>query len=297
MAKYLGGLFVFFLAIGMLALAFLTPAAGGYESGEVLPSVDPLFERRNEEGDSGAVLYGRYCSGCHGVHGDGKGPAARFLTPKPRDFTQGLYKFTSTPAGSPPLDEDLLRTITYGLHGTSMPAWRLLSMDARVSLVDYVKSFFKEWDPELTEPEIPFVENPFFMTEVDDLEDAIEKGRIVYHKDAACWGCHPAYLVAADLKKMVGHIRPDLSKAIAKVDAWGELIPPPDFRQDRLKSVRELKDLYRVIVAGVGGTAMPTWKGALTAEQFWSLTIYVDSLRPNSIVRKRIETLQKGDAR
>jgi len=64
LTKYLGGLFVFFLAVGMLALAFLTPAAGGYESRYVSSSVDPLFERRNEEGDSGAVLYGRYCSGC-----------------------------------------------------------------------------------------------------------------------------------------------------------------------------------------------------------------------------------------
>jgi hypothetical protein len=79
---------------------------------------------------------------------------------------------------------------------------------------------------------------------------------------------------------LVGFARPDLEHAIAKPDLWGESILPPDFRTDRLKSVRDLADLYHVILAGVGGTAMPTWKSALTAEQAWGLVLYVDSLRP-----------------
>jgi mono/diheme cytochrome c family protein len=38
------------------------------------------------------------------------------------------------------------------------------------------------------------------------------------------------------------------------------------------------EDLYRVIASGVGGTAMPTWKGSLPDEEIWALVHYVDSL-------------------
>jgi mono/diheme cytochrome c family protein len=36
--------------------------------------------------------------------------------------------------------------------------------------------------------------------------------------------------------------------------------------------------LVQVIAAGVGGTAMPMWAGALDTKQLWSLAHYVRSL-------------------
>ena len=33
-----------------------------------------------------------------------------------------------------------------------------------------------------------------------------------------------------------------------------------------------------MIASGVGGTAMPTWRGALPEEDLWSLVHFVDSL-------------------
>jgi mono/diheme cytochrome c family protein len=41
---------------------------------------------------------------------------------------------------------------------------------------------------------------------------------------------------------------------------------------------RQREDLYRVISAGVGGAAMPTWKGAIPEENLWALAYYVQSL-------------------
>ena len=41
---------------------------------------------------------------------------------------------------------------------------------------------------------------------------------------------------------------------------------------------RQREDLYRVIGAGIGGAAMPTWKGALPEENLWALVYYVQSL-------------------
>ena len=44
----------------------------------------------------GKQVYFRRCVGCHGEKGDGNGPSARFLNPKPRNFTSGTFKFRST---------------------------------------------------------------------------------------------------------------------------------------------------------------------------------------------------------
>jgi mono/diheme cytochrome c family protein len=41
---------------------------------------------------------------------------------------------------------------------------------------------------------------------------------------------------------------------------------------------RQREDLYRVIAAGVGGAAMPTWKGAIPEENLWALAYYVQTL-------------------
>src|SRR5262249_51568705 len=83
-----------------------------------------------------------------------------------------------------------------------------------------------------------------------------------------------------------GPARPDLDHALPKPDLWGETILPPDFRSATLKSVAELRDLYQVISAGVGGTAMPAWNGALEGPSLWALALYIDSLRPRSFVKR-----------
>jgi mono/diheme cytochrome c family protein len=292
--RWPGRLFLLLFTAVLLAFVHRGPPAPEAARAEEKRSYDPLTTRPNDEGDAGARLYRRYCGGCHGEQGDGKGPAAVFLSPRPRDFTVGLYKFTSTPAGSPPLEEDIVRSITNGLHGTSMPAWRLLPEHDRRLLARYVKAFHKEWETRSALPAVPFHENPFPLDDREQLEAAVVKGREVYHKTATCWSCHPAYMERQELETLLGGpSRPDLAVALGKPDAWGETILPPDFKSGTLKSVRGLRDLYQVITAGVGGTAMPTWKGALTAEQLWALTLYVDSLRPSSTVLGTIEKLKK----
>jgi hypothetical protein len=72
----------------------------------------------------GATVYRARCAACHGPSGRGDGMYAAFLNPRPIDFTSGRYKFRSTETGSLPTDADLAHSITEGLHGTSMPAWK-----------------------------------------------------------------------------------------------------------------------------------------------------------------------------
>src|SRR5438874_556639 len=96
-----------------------------------------------EHAAKGGAIYIRNCVHCHGEKGDGKGPSAELLLPKPRDFTKGLYKIRST-ANKTPTDRDLFRIITEGMPGTSMPAWAVLPEKDRHNLVAYLKSFAPE---------------------------------------------------------------------------------------------------------------------------------------------------------
>jgi mono/diheme cytochrome c family protein len=87
----------------------------------------------------GYALYRRNCLHCHGVSGAGDGPTAPFLYPPPRDYRRGIFKFTSTPYMKPPHRNDLRRTITEGLHGTSMPAFAPLMTGPEIEqVIDYV---------------------------------------------------------------------------------------------------------------------------------------------------------------
>jgi mono/diheme cytochrome c family protein len=92
-----------------------------------------------EDQEGGYALYRKHCLHCHGVSGAGDGPTSTFLYPRPRDYRKGIFKFTSTPTGAKPTRADLRKTIRYGLHGTSMPAFEALMSDFEIEQVlDYM---------------------------------------------------------------------------------------------------------------------------------------------------------------
>ena len=45
------------------------------------------------------------------------------MSPRPRDFTQGKFKYKSSAAEAAPTEEDLLRTVRDGLQASAMPAF------------------------------------------------------------------------------------------------------------------------------------------------------------------------------
>src|SRR5919109_4965719 len=99
----------------------------------------PRIARAEENLPLGEKVYRENCAACHGDKGDGKGPQADKLKTKPRDFTAGIYKFRSTPSGSLPLDEDIFRTISTGVRGTSMLAQLQLTNEERRAVAQYLK--------------------------------------------------------------------------------------------------------------------------------------------------------------
>ncbi len=87
----------------------------------------------------GRVAYMRHCVHCHGVAGDGNGPTAPYLNPRPRDYRRGIFKFTSTGPNERPTRADLRRTIKEGIPGTYMPSFFLLDEEDVDALVEYVR--------------------------------------------------------------------------------------------------------------------------------------------------------------
>lgn len=229
----------------------------------------------------GRQVYSNYCVGCHGESGDGHGPAAKFLDPKPRDFRLGRIKFAAVASGEAPRDEDYLRVISHGLSGTAMPTFRLLPEREKAAVVAYIKSFYPGWKEDGPGGALTAGKDPW----TEDLAGGIAEGKKVYHGLAKCWSCHPAYASPEEIKKLTldselpePDLRPNLYASELKESQWGTPILPPDFLRDRIKTGVEVEDIARVIASGVGGTAMPTWAGTLEPEQLWGLAHYVRSL-------------------
>ncbi len=86
----------------------------------------------------GRNLYMQHCVHCHGTSGDGAGPTAKFLNPRPRDYRLGKFKFKSTAGAIRPSREDLRTTLEHGIPGTSMPSFVLLKDDLE-PIIEYVR--------------------------------------------------------------------------------------------------------------------------------------------------------------
>jgi cytochrome c oxidase cbb3-type subunit 2 len=214
----------------------------------------------------GRSIYERRCMGCHGAKGDGKGPSAQFLNPKPRDFTTGLFKFRST-AGkdSLPTDADLYLTLTHGLWGTSMPSMHELPAPQRWAVIQFLKTFSDRWAKEPAGRPIAVPPEPPVT------QASIEKGNTLFQSNCAL--CHGEQ----------GRADGALSQPGMLVDDWGEPLRPahlslPAGAPGGVKLGHGGLHLYQIIVAGISGTPMPPFEG-LKEEEVWDLVHFVQSLR------------------
>jgi DMSO reductase family type II enzyme heme b subunit len=215
-----------------------------------------------QDANAGKAVYERKCLLCHGDKGDGKGPAAELLLPKPRDFTKGLYKIRST-ATKTPTDADLLRIVTEGMPGTSMPPWEVLPERDRKNVVAYIKSFapdtFKEAPKKLELPK-----------DVSSSEASIKRGKEMYEA-IECHKCH-----GTD-GRADGPSRPELK------DEWGHPVAPANLtKRWTFRGGRSRTEIATRIANGVLGTPMPAFLDAVEKpEDIWHLTNFIVSLGPD----------------
>ena len=245
-----------------------------------LPGALPAAEPSGPREATGAMLeFGRSvylsnCAICHGNLGNGRGMAAHMFLTQPRDFTRGVFKFRSTPGGSLPTDEDLIRTIFKGLRGTPMVSQGYLRQDELRAVVAYLKTFsprFSEQPPAIP-LEVP--QRPPRNSEWTD------KGRSLY-QEAGCNDCHGS----AGLGD--GESGRDLK------DEWGFPSKPADLTRP-LKRGSTPEDIYQTLITGLDGTPMPSYQDALTEEQLWALSFYVASLNSRKFSRDQYNEEMRG---
>ncbi|UCE30211.1 MAG: c-type cytochrome [Burkholderiales bacterium] len=84
----------------------------------------------------GKTFYDANCATCHGVTGDGKGPRAYFINPKPRGFLTDASRATyNRPA--------LFAAVSAGRNGSEMPAWdKVLTPQQIADVAEYVFQAF-----------------------------------------------------------------------------------------------------------------------------------------------------------
>ena len=222
---------------------------------------------------SGKSVYEQRCAVCHGIEGKGDGPAQQFLYPKPRDLTAGKFKIRSTP--SLPTDDDLLRIISDGIPGTAMPGWAALPMRERKDIVAYVKSL----SPVFSQQPEP---KPVRIPPTAKVTPALLELGKKFYMEAECLKCHGA----------TG--KGDGEAAGTLKDEWGYPILPYDFTiAGRMKGGNTVRDVYRTLVTGIGGTPMPSYADSLSAQEMWGLAYYVQSLskRPTGPAPKEEATI------
>lgn len=219
--------------------------------------------------NSGKAVYDRHCANCHGVNGDGRGVAADYLTPAPRDFTLGLFKWKTTPYDemTPSIDDLRLSiagharsevTGSTGLNGTSMPGWSdVLSVKEVDELAAYVKSFSGAGEP--TKPAV----RPLKKGLPSSL--GITNGERLY-KDR-CSECHGQ------------NGRGDATKKLK--DDWGARTWPRDLTKPwTFRAGAKVDDIYTRITVGIPGTQMPSFgdqksKKYLTDDERMDVASYV----------------------
>jgi cytochrome c oxidase cbb3-type subunit 2 len=214
-----------------------------------------------EGADEGRAIYLRHCATCHGARGDGEGPSRRFLRGVPRDLTRGEFKFKSTESGALARPEDIYRTLSMGVLGTEMPAWRdVLSQHDRWLVTRFVMSLSNRYDDLAAVPAAIQIGAPPPVT-----PEAIARGEQTY-KTFGCVNCHGPGGAGDGLA------------AAQLVDGWGHPIAPADLTRPYYKGGRGPEVLYRAIATGLAGTPMPAFGAALQGPAMWDLVFYVQSL-------------------
>ena len=221
------------------------------------------------DANAGKAIYKENCARCHGETGAGDGGDAGNMFPKPRDFTSGIFKFkTSSFKEKIPFDRDLFQSVSNGLPGSAMPAWKgSLSIQERWDVVAYIK--------QIGGISGEAKEQIDYSGWVPPTKANMKKGKELFV--SRCAPCHGE------------DGRGDTTMALE--DEWGQIVWPRNFTKFYSFRVgNEPVQIYSRIATGIPGTPMPSFDDPemgdeqLSNEQKWMVAYYVKSLADKSRV-------------
>jgi mono/diheme cytochrome c family protein len=248
----------------------------------------------------GSELYRIQCLHCHGLTGNGHGPTAPWVNPHPRDYRQGIFKFTSSsqPTGSrKPRRADLLRTLREGVEGTTMPSFNLLGEDSLEALASYVTHLSMRGQLEYD------VMKDLFSGEAKDT-DVMERVNGHLEAIARYWKEAESSLIRPDPNvplpsgdKRVESVRNGFRlfrdqsaagcigchkdygrEATFFYDTWGTIGRPTDLTTGVYRGGRRPIDFFWRINSGVNGSNMPLFSNVLSTKDIWDLVNFVQIL-------------------
>jgi mono/diheme cytochrome c family protein len=241
----------------------------------------------------GQAIYQQRCEQCHGVTGDGNGPTARFMYPRPRDYRKGIFKFGSTPYGYHPLREDLVRTVRQGIRGTSMPGFSLLPEMDQQAVVDYVIMLSRRGE---LEQQLVGMADSDEAIAADEVESDLVPTVLKRWSDADASEVFPA---SPPPKFTTEHVergkKEFLTKGCSKchgvdgrgltldnkgMDTWGRRTRAADLTSGMLHGGNRPIDIYRRVYNGINGTPMPGFANAFKddPQALWDVVAYVLSV-------------------
>lgn len=273
-------LVVFALNLLILGYAVWTTESARHEApaGAVLPEGTGAADERRPvvrnpiqwpEESRVRTMFVRHCAGCHGPEGQGDGPGAALLLPRPRNFVESPFHFVPAGGTSSEVIGALRRTIERGVPQSAMLGWRgVLSEDEIAGLARYVfdvRAKSGETWPVLS---VDVGERPPFTPAL------VARGNALF-VSLACNSCHGD----------TGH--GDGPSAWEQVDFLGNPARPADLGSGVFKSGPAPEDLCRTILTGIPGTPMASFAAIVSGKNedgtqnvldAWALVAYVMSL-------------------
>jgi len=226
-----------------------------------------------ESNGGGPALYARFCMGCHGENGDGRGALADFLLPRPRNFKSGQFKGRSSPPDHAPMRYDVQRSITHGSPVSAMLSYSFLDPGSTAALIEHVRDLSAsrlriggvehDLQPLATFGK-PYRSGNFVRALGGPLPSLESQARAhLMYRSAGCVQCH-------------GEKGDGRGPAAAALPPTSEGSPnfAADFTQGVYSGGPNARHLYLRISAGVPGAAMPAHPGLSVADR-WALSHYV----------------------
>jgi mono/diheme cytochrome c family protein len=238
----------------------------------------------------GKQVFDNSCAPCHGEKGTGDGPAARFLYPRPRDFTEAKFRFITT-VNRVPSDADLLHIINRGMPGSAMFPFAHLPEEDRLALVAHVRELTRqglearlraeatrngeEADPDelaeaVTRLTVPGADLAMPAQWPAAEAASVERGKEQYR--VLCIGCH------GPTGKGDG--------GQEQKDDNGMPTRPRDFTRGIFKGGREPRQIYSRLLLGLPGTPMPAASQGIGPEQASDLTNFILTLSDPAVQTK-----------
>jgi mono/diheme cytochrome c family protein len=283
-----------------LEATFGTPAQPTVHSDEEDQPMVEALKLEDVALAAGSKLYRRHCLQCHGVAGDGRGPSGPWLHPHPRDYRQGLFKFMSSAGDNArkPRRDDLHRTLTAGIEGTSMPsfAWlpegdlqaiisyvihlsirgevefRMLVMVAKHQLDADVKSEAQKWTTlalqrwKNSDSSQLVPKNAAPPANESQRLESVRRGYEIFTdaKKGQCLSCHVDFGRQAQFR----------------YDAWGTLTRPRNLTEPVYRGGRRPIDFYWRLSGGIVPCEMPALKidDEAQVRDVWDLVNFVQAL-------------------